>query len=164
LTRDALREAIGWAFERPVLVGATVAEAIGPTLDRDRVRAAARATHADGFVSRLPGGYDTALVEAPLSGGEAQRLGLARAWQASRLLILDDATSSLDTATEMQIGRMLTQDRGGRTRLIITHRAGTAARADAVVWLDGGRVRAIGPHVVLWQRPEYRALFAGAAT
>jgi ATP-binding cassette, subfamily B, bacterial len=162
LRHDALREAIGWAFERPVLVGATIASAIGPHLDRDRVRAAARATHADQFVSRLPEGYDTPLAGAPFSGGEVQRLGLARAWSASRLLILDDATSSLDTVTEMQIGRTLIRDRGDRTRLIITHRAATAARADAVVWLDGGRVRAVGPHAVLWHHPDYRDLFAAA--
>ena len=74
------------------------------------VRAAARATHAHDFVSRLPQGYDTLLAEAPMSGGEAQRLGLARAWHADRLLVLDDATSSLDMVTEMQISRTLTGD------------------------------------------------------
>ncbi|MDQ4112926.1 MAG: ABC transporter ATP-binding protein/permease, partial [Actinomycetota bacterium] len=104
LGHDALRTAVGVAFERPALFGTTVADAIGPgTTDRDRIVEAARATHAHEFVSLLPAGYDTPLVEAPLSGGEAQRVGLARAWHADRLLLLDDATSSLDTATEMQI-------------------------------------------------------------
>jgi ATP-binding cassette, subfamily B, bacterial RamA/AmfB len=159
LSHEALRGAVCCAFERPVLVGATVAEAIGPELDLDLVRAAARSTHAHEFVSRLPQGYHTRLTEAPMSGGEAQRLGLARAWQAERLLVLDDATSSLDMVTEMQISHTLTGDHGGRTRLIVTHRVTTAARADLVVWLEGGRVRAVGPHDQLWDEPAYREVF-----
>jgi ATP-binding cassette subfamily B protein len=160
LTHGVLRTAVGCAFERPVLVGETVGDAIRPGLAPWRVRAAAKATHAHEFVSRLPLGYDTPLADAPLSGGEAQRLGLARAWQAGRLLVLDDATSSLDMVTEMQIGRTLTDDHGRRTRLIITHRAATAARADLVVWLGDGRVRAVGPHALLWREPAYREVFA----
>jgi ATP-binding cassette subfamily B protein len=159
LSRKALRSAVGCAFERPVLVGRTVGDAIGPGLDRDRVRAAARATYAHDFVSRLPRGYETPLTEAPMSGGEAQRLGLARAWHAGRLLVLDDATSSLDMVTEMRIARALAGDHDGRTRLIITHRAATAARSDLVVWLDQGRVRAVGPHLLLWRDPHYREVF-----
>ncbi len=159
LSHEALRAAVGCAFERPVLVGGTVTDAIGLGLDADRVRAAAGATHAHGFISRLPHGYNTPLVDAPMSGGEAQRLGLARAWHAERLLVLDDATSSLDMVTEMQISRTLTEDHGRRTRLIVTHRATTAARADLVVWLEGGRVRAVGPHEVLWDQPAYRKVF-----
>jgi ATP-binding cassette subfamily B protein len=158
LSHAALRTAVGYASERPVLVGRTVAEAIGAGRDPQRLRAAAVATRAHDFVSRLPAGYDTPLTRAPLSGGEAQRLGLARAWPAERLLILDDATSSLDMVTELQIARTLTGDRR-RTRLIITHRAVTAAGADLVVWLDGGRIRDIGPHTRLWRQPAYRAVF-----
>jgi ATP-binding cassette subfamily B protein len=159
LDHDTLRTAVGCAFERPFLVGATVADAIGLGHDNETVRAAARATHADEFISRLPLGYDTPLAEAPMSGGEAQRVGLARAWHAGRLLVLDDATSSLDTVTEMRIRRTLTGDAHGVTRLIVTHRAGTAARADLVVWLEAGRVRATGPHHRLWTDPEYRGVF-----
>ncbi|HEX4701752.1 MAG TPA: ABC transporter ATP-binding protein [Pseudonocardiaceae bacterium] len=159
LDHDTLRAAIGCAFERPVLVGATVGDAIGLGLGTQQIRAAARATHAHEFVSRLPKGYDTPLTEAPMSGGEFQRLGLARAWHAGRLLVLDDAMSSLDMVTEMQISRTLTSDHGHRTRLIVTHRAATAARADLVVWLDNGRVRAVGTHEELWDRPDYRAVF-----
>ncbi|HEU5475960.1 MAG TPA: ABC transporter ATP-binding protein [Actinophytocola sp.] len=158
LTRDELRAAVACAFERPVLVGDSIADAIGPGLDPDRIHACAKAVHAHEFVSRLPEGYGTALADAPMSGGELQRLGLARAWPAERVLVLDDATSSLDMVTEMQIGQALT---GGdrRTRLIVTHRAATAARADLVVWLDGGVVRATGPHERLWDSPDYRAVF-----
>ncbi|GAA1596227.1 ABC transporter ATP-binding protein [Kribbella sancticallisti] len=160
VNRHALRAAVGCAFERPTLVGTTIGDAIshdavGPV----RTLAAARATHAHDFVSRLPEGYFTPLPKTPMSGGERQRLGLARAWPANRLLVLDDATSSLDTATEMQISNTLTQDRHHRTRLIVTHRAATAARADLVVWLDRGRVRAVGPHQELWQDASYREVF-----
>ena len=156
LSHDSLRDAVGCAFERPVLVGETVGDAIGFGADPTQ---AARATHAHEFVSRLPNGYGTALAEAPMSGGEAQRLGLARAWPAGRLLVLDDATSSLDMVTEMQISRTLTEDHGRRTRLIVTHRVSTAARADLVVWLEDGRVRAVGRHDELWEIADYQGVF-----
>jgi ATP-binding cassette subfamily B protein len=160
VNRHALRAAVGCAFERPTLVGTTVGNAIShDALTPVRTLAAARATHAHDFVGRLPDGYFTPLPKAPMSGGERQRLGLARAWPANRLLVLDDATSSLDTATELQISKTLTEDRYRRTRLIVTHRTATAARADLVVWLDRGRVRAVGPHAELWQNASYREVF-----
>ncbi|WP_405062517.1 ABC transporter ATP-binding protein/permease [Kribbella sp. NBC_01505] len=160
VSRHALRRAVGCAFERPQLVGRTIGESIAPdAINPVRTLAAARATHAHDFVSRLPNGYFTSLRRAPMSGGERQRLGLARAWPANRLLVLDDATSSLDTATERQIGRTLTEDRQLRTRLIVTHRPATAARADLVVWLDRGQVRAVAPHADLWSNTSYREVF-----
>lgn len=162
LDPHSLRDAVGCAFERPVLVGRTVGDAIGLGLEPAIVRECARATHAHEFVSRLPDGYDTPLAETPMSGGERQRLGIARAWPANRLLVLDDATSSLDMVTEMQIARTLTADHGSRrrTRLIVTHRAATAARADLVVWLEAGRIRATGTHDQLWQQHlGYREVF-----
>ncbi|MCO5989204.1 ABC transporter ATP-binding protein/permease [Actinoallomurus spadix] len=174
LSRTALRRAIGYAFARPVLFGATIAEAItggtapAPPADRSGAAAeavpaacamrAACAAQADGFIRRLPAGYGTPPDAAPLSGGELQRLGLARAFaHPGTVLVLDDATSSLDTVTEMRIGDILTRD--PRTRLIIAHRVTTAARADLVAWLDGGRIRACAPHRELWADPEYRAVF-----
>jgi ATP-binding cassette, subfamily B, bacterial len=169
LSRAALREAIGCAFDRPVLVGASVSAAIGAGRPTAEVRAAARAVYADDFLSRLPEGYDTPLTRAPMSGGEAQRAGLARAWYAQRLLVLDDATSSLDMVTEMLVTAALTGESpdgpaaADRTRLLITHRAHIAARADLVVWLDAGRVRAVGRHHELWRRPAYRAVFGATA-
>jgi ATP-binding cassette, subfamily B, bacterial len=150
---------VACAFERPALVGKTIIDAIGPGVDQTLVHSAARAVHAHEFISRLPEGYHTRLTDAPMSGGELQRLGLARAWRAERLLVLDDATSSLDMVTEMQIGNTLLGEADERTRLIITHRAATAARADLVVWLDSGRIRKIGPHDTLWESAEYRAVF-----
>ncbi|MFI0404412.1 ABC transporter ATP-binding protein [Actinomadura sp. 3N508] len=163
LSRKALRRAVGYAFDRPFLFGGTVLDAIAFGSDRPpepRLRAAAKAACADGFIRRLPREYGTPLADVPMSGGERQRIGLARAFaHAGRLLILDDATSSLDTATELRITEALLGPLSDRTRLIIAHRAGTAARADQVIWLDGGRVRAQGPHRVLWGDPAYRAVF-----
>jgi ATP-binding cassette subfamily B protein len=124
------------------------------------IERAARLAHADEFVRRLPAGYATPLRDTPLSGGQVQRLGLARAFaQDCRLLVLDDATSSLDTVTEMRIAEATAAARAGCTRVVVAHRAGTAARADLVVWLDGGRVRAVGRHAELWHDASYRAVF-----
>jgi ATP-binding cassette subfamily B protein len=186
LRRDELRAAVGVGFARPALLGETLADTIAlgltgscerePDEDgvrdavrdgvRDAVHSAARAASADAFIRRLPLGYDTPCAEAPLSGGEVQRLGLARAFAQARngrMLILDDATSSLDTATELEVTRALRERLRTPTRLIVAHRAATAARADQVVWLAGrdagGGVRAIGPHRRLWRDPDYRALF-----
>ncbi|MEU4832452.1 ABC transporter ATP-binding protein [Streptosporangium sp. NPDC023615] len=189
LSSEALRAAVGYAFERPVLLGGTVGGTVALGADdapasasvpgspsgsgrdprcasgRDEVvRAAARAARADAFVRRLPLGYDTPLEEAPMSGGERQRLGLARAFaQGRRLLVLDDATSSLDTVTERQVARALSGELRDRTRLIVTHRAATAAAADRVIWLDDGRVRAFADHRSLWADPAYRAVFQAEA-
>jgi ABC-type polar amino acid transport system ATPase subunit/tRNA A-37 threonylcarbamoyl transferase component Bud32 len=160
---EALREAIAYAFADPALPGDTIEAAIALAphpVPTHRVREAARAAQADAFIRRLPRGYLTPLAEAPLSGGERQRLGLARALaHGGRLVVLDDATSSLDTITEAVVARAFDQALSGRTRLVVTHRAAIAARADEVAWLDQGRIRARGPHAELWQDPEYRAVF-----
>ncbi|GAA3023588.1 ABC transporter ATP-binding protein [Streptosporangium longisporum] len=204
LSQEALRAAVGYAFERPVLLGGTVGAAVALGADLpapgppspsgpdpassagpagsassgrvprhapryasggdEVVRTAARAARADDFVRRLPLGYDTPLEEAPMSGGERQRLGLARAFaQGRRLLVLDDATSSLDTVTERQVARALSGELRDRTRLIVTHRVATAAAADRVIWLDDGRIRACAAHGVLWADPAYRAVFQADA-
>jgi ATP-binding cassette subfamily B protein len=168
LTDSALRAAVAYAFERPHLLGATIREAIAYGSDRAdmaSVEASACTAHADQFIRRLPDGYDTRLDRAPLSGGETQRLGLARALFAdARILVLDDATSSLDTVTEFEVTEAITHAMAGRTRLVAAHRASTAARADLVAWLDHGRVRALAPHATLWADAEYRALFAAAVS
>jgi ATP-binding cassette subfamily B protein len=96
-----------------------------------------------------------------MSGGELQRLGLARAILVdAAVIVLDDATSSLDTATEVKVTDALERVLTGRTSLVVAHRTATAARADLVAWLDAGRVRALAPHPVLWADPDYRAVFA----
>jgi ATP-binding cassette subfamily B protein len=158
--------AVGYAFARPVLFGRTVRDALvagRPTATDAEVERAARAAGAADFVHRLPQGYDTALDGLPLSGGERQRLGLARAVVHDRpVTVLDDATSSLDSVTEAEVGRALADSLHGRTRLVVAHRASTASRADLVAWLDQGRIRSLGTHHKLCQLPEYRALFAPA--
>ena len=163
LSHDQLRSAVGFAFERPALVGDTIEEAIelgSPDRAKTDIRRAATTARADTFIERLPQGYSTELAAAPLSGGELQRLGLARAFaHPYRVLILDDATSSLDTVTERQVGAVLASANRGQTRLIIAHRAATAARTDLVAWLDHGTVRSLRPHRELWRDPDYRALF-----
>src|SRR5262249_14239543 len=104
LSRKELRGAVGFAFERPALGGDTIEEAIdfgSRSRTSAKARQAAAAAHADTFIERLPAGYATELAAAPLSGGETQRLGLARAFARDyRVLVLDDATSSLDVVTE----------------------------------------------------------------
>ncbi|MPY60154.1 ABC transporter ATP-binding protein [Streptomyces spongiae] len=163
LDRGELRGAIAYAFERPALLGESVEDTIAfgvPRPARARVREAALAARADSFVRRLPDGYATPVADAPLSGGEAQRLGLARAFaRDSRVIVLDDALSSLDTITEHHITEALLRPDEGRTRLLVAHRASTASRADTVVWLDEGKVRAVGPHTELRQLAGYREVF-----
>jgi len=158
-----LRRAIGYGFARPALFGDTVGEAIAFGHDAppdDQLEEAARAARADDFIRLLPEGYATPLAQAPMSGGETQRMGLARTFaHAGRVLVLDDVAASLDTVTEHHISRVLTGALGDRTRLVVGHRASTVARMDAVIWLDGGRVRAMAPHHELWQNPDYRVLF-----
>ncbi|MFF7988479.1 ATP-binding cassette domain-containing protein [Kitasatospora xanthocidica] len=159
LAPSELRHAVGYAFARPVLVGRTVRETLagaGP--------AEAAAARTDGLLQRLPRGWDTPLDELHLSGGESQRLGLARLLaRPTRVIVLDDATSGLDLATEYLVTEALDRATHGRTRLVVAHRAAVAARADLVAWLDGGRLRALAPHSALLAHPDYRAALADTA-
>jgi ATP-binding cassette subfamily B protein len=159
-----LRTAISFGFERPALIGETLHDAIAFGATRPplyRIVEAATAARADDFIRHLPRGYHTLLSEAPMSGGELQRVGLARTFaHIGRVVILDDVAASLDTVTEHHISRVLIQGALGTiTRLIIAHRISTAAAADFVVWLEQGAVRAVAPHSQLWGNPEYRDLF-----
>lgn len=158
-----LHRAVAYSFARPARLGTTVADDVGygaTPVARADIERAARAARADDFIRRLPAGYDTPLNQAPLSGGERQRLGIARALvRPARVLVLDDATSSLDTATEAQVNDALQELRVGRTTIVVAHRASTAARADTVIWLDEGRVRSMASHEQLWSDPAYRAIF-----
>ncbi|WP_030931079.1 ABC transporter ATP-binding protein [Streptomyces sp. NRRL S-646] len=168
LRRDELRRAVAYGFERPVLLGETFADAIGfgaRTPCDEELVARARAARADAFIRHMPAGYASRVAETPVSGGEAQRVGLARAFlQARRVLVLDDVAASLDTVTEHHISQVLTGALADRTRLIVTHRASTAARADLVVWLADGAVRALGTHHTLWADPGYRSTFQPLST
>lgn len=161
-SRAALRGAVTYAFERPAPVGQSVRDSIALGGHPERAEAAARAACADGFIRKLPEGYETPLEHAPFSGGETQRLGLARALASTgeglRVIVLDDATAALDTVTESRVSAAMGRATAGRTRIVVAHRAAAAARADLVAWLDGGRLRALAPHRELWSEPEYRAL------
>jgi ATP-binding cassette subfamily B protein len=162
-----LRRAVSYAFERPALLGRTIHDMIAygrPDASRAEVEAAARAAQADRFIRLLPDGYDTPLTRAPMSGGELQRLGLARVvLSGARVIVLDDATSSLDTATEVKVSAALERVLAGRTSLVVANRAATAARADLVAWVDDGRIRELAPHAALWSDADYRAVFAAEA-
>jgi ATP-binding cassette, subfamily B, bacterial len=151
--RVQLRQAVGYAFERPILVGSTIAEAIGYAAST-RIEPAAVVADADGFIRRLPRGYATPLADAPLSDSERRRIGLARAVaQQPRVLVLDDVAASVDAVSEPEV-------LAGRTRIVVAHRAETAAAADRVAWLENGVLRAIGPHEVLMDEPDYEALWS----
>ncbi|HEX6355298.1 ABC transporter ATP-binding protein [Actinophytocola sp.] len=163
---DELPRAVAHAFERPVLLGDTVGDAITfgdhPT-GQDAVTEALRASDAAEFVARLPQRLDTPVDTLHASGGEYQRLGLARAFSREpRLLVLDDALSSVDTITERRITGALGRQRA--TRIVVTARISTASNADLVVWLHDGRVAATGPHQTLLAEPGYRELFGGQLT
>ena len=148
----SLRHAIGVISQDPFLFSATVRENIkfgAPDLDDAEVENVARLAQAHEFVTRLPKGYDTVIGERgiTLSGGQRQRLAIARALAVDpRVLILDDATASVDASTEARIRVGLREAMRNRTTLIIAHRLSTIALADEVVVLDDGRIAARGTH------------------
>jgi ATP-binding cassette subfamily B protein len=166
LSHDTLRSLIGYGFEHPALLGDTISGAIAfgvSARSDDEVVAGAQRAAADEFVRRLPDGYANPLALTPLSGGEAQRIGLARAFaHEGRVLILDDVAASLDTVTEFHITSVLTGALASRTRIVVAHRISTASRADTVIWLEDGAVRAVAPHAALWSDLRYRAIFDSA--
>jgi ABC-type multidrug transport system fused ATPase/permease subunit len=148
----SLRRAIGIVSQDPFLFSATVRENIAfgalDATDED-VERAARLAQAHEFISELPEGYDTVIGERgiTLSGGQRQRVAIARALVVDpRILILDDATASVDATTEARIRLALREVMKGRTTIIIAHRLSTIALADELVVLDGGRVAARGTH------------------
>jgi ABC-type multidrug transport system fused ATPase/permease subunit len=148
----SLRHAIGVISQDPFLFSATVRENImfgAPELEDAEVKNIARLAQAHEFVERLPDGYNTVIGERgiTLSGGQRQRLAIARALAVDpRVLILDDATASVDASTEARIRVGLREAMRNRTTLIIAHRLSTIALADEIVVLDDGRIAARGTH------------------
>ncbi len=164
----SLRQAVAIVSDDPFLFSETVAENIayarmgGPPVPREAIEQAARRAQAHEFIERLPDGYDTRVGERglTLSGGQRQRMAIARALLADpRVLILDDATSSVDASTERQIKLALDEAMEGRTTFIVAHRLSTIALADEIVVLDHGRVTAHGNHEELLEASElYREI------
>jgi ABC-type multidrug transport system fused ATPase/permease subunit len=162
----SLRRAIGVIAQDPFLFSTTVRDNIAfglPDLTDDEVERVARLAEAHEFIERLPQGYDTVIGERgiTLSGGQRQRIAIARALAVDpRILILDDATASVDATTEARIRAGLREVMQGRTTLIIAHRLSTIALADEVVVLDRGRVCARGTHDELLETSSvYREIY-----
>lgn len=148
-TQRSLREMIAFVPQRPFLFLDTIAAniAFGRPFSMEEIVAAAKKAHADEFISKLPQGYHTVLSETGknLSGGQQQRLAIARALvKKAPILIMDEATSSLDTVSENYIKSAIKELRGQMTQIIIAHRLSTIEDADKIVYLEGGRKIAEG--------------------
>ena len=162
VSRSSLRSRIGMVLQDTWLFGGTIAENIGygrPEATEDEIVEAARAAHADNFIRSLPRGYQTKISDdgGNLSAGEKQLITIARAFAAQpQLLILDEATSSVDTRTELLIQQAMAELRRDRTRFIIAHRLSTIRDADRILVIDGGRIVEQGSHADLTkQRGAY---------
>jgi subfamily B ATP-binding cassette protein MsbA len=159
VTLRSLRDQIGMVTQDTVLFDDTIASNIAyglPQATREQVEAAARAAHAHDFIVTLPDGYDTRIGERGqrLSGGQRQRLAIARALlKNSPILILDEATSSLDAESERLVQDALMTLLLNRTSFVIAHRLSTVRRADAIIVLERGRIAEIGRHDELVARP-----------
>ena len=168
VTTDSVRAAIGLVMEDAFLFSDSVRANIAygrPDATEEQVRAAASAAEADRFIEELPQGYDTVVGEQglTLSGGQRQRVALARALLADpRILLLDDATSAIDAATEAEIHATLRRVMAGRTTILIAHRRSTLQLADRIAVLDEGHLVDVGTAAELEQRCSlYRLLLSG---
>jgi ATP-binding cassette subfamily B protein len=168
VTFDSLRSQVGVVFEETFLFSNSVRDNIAygrPGATEEEVMAAARAAEAHDFITALPNGYGTVLGESgyTLSGGQRQRIALARAILTDpRVLVLDDATSSLDARVEAEIHATLRRLMRGRTTLLVAHRRSTLRLADRIAVVDEGRVVDTGTHDELMTRCRlYRSLLAG---
>ncbi|MDM0011323.1 ABC transporter ATP-binding protein [Variovorax sp. J22P168] len=152
------RRHVGLVLQEPFLFFGTIAQNIAygkPDATREEIVAAARAAHAHDFILRLAHGYDSLVGERGqgLSGGERQRISIARALLIDpRILILDEATSAVDTETEKEIQKALDNLVKGRTTIAIAHRLSTLRKADRLVVMDRGEVVEVGPHDALMEK------------
>lgn len=166
LSLDSLRSQIGIVLQETFLFSVTIAENIAygrPDATRDEIIAAAKAAQAHDFISAMPEAYDTEVGErgVTLSGGQKQRIAIARALLLDpRILILDDATASVDTETEHEIQQALRSLMEGRTLFVIAQRISTVQNADQILVLSDGRIVERGSHIELLQRDGfYRELY-----
>lgn len=166
ISRESLRQQLGVVLQQSFLFSESVLENIRYgrlSATDEEVFAAARLAHADGFIRRLPQGYHTILSERgdDLSGGQRQLLSIARAILADpAILILDEATSSVDTRTELLIQQALDQLMRQRTSFVIAHRLSTISNADQVIVIEGGRIAEQGTHATLLaKRGVYHRLY-----
>jgi ATP-binding cassette subfamily B protein len=152
LTRDNLRQTFGMVLQDTWLFHGTISENIGYGRENatdEEIVAAAEAAHVDHFVRTLPDGYETVIDDdaTNVSAGEKQLLTIARAFLADpRILILDEATSSVDTRTEVLIQRAMSRLMTGRTTFVIAHRLSTIRDADTILVMDHGRIVEQGTH------------------
>ena len=165
-TQDHLRKAIGMVLQKNTLFSGTVRENLcwgKENASDDEIREACRIACVDEFIDRLEDGYDTVLGQGGvnLSGGQKQRLCIARAiLKKPRILILDDSTSALDTATEQKINDGLKDALPDMTKIIISQRISSVSHGDQIIVLDDGRVNAVGTHEELLRDNEiYRDIF-----
>lgn len=156
MSREELRSHIGMVLQDTWLFGGTIAENIAygapAGISHDKIVAAARATHVDRFVRTLPDGYETVLDDegSNVSVGEKQLITIARAFLAEpAILVLDEATSSVDTRTEVLIQHAMAQLRSGRTSFVIAHRLSTIRDADVILVMENGAIVEQGPHDAL---------------
>ncbi|NLV74586.1 MAG: ABC transporter ATP-binding protein [Chloroflexi bacterium] len=158
VTIDSLRNQIGIVLQETRLFGSTIGENISfgrPEATQEEIEAAARAAAAHEFIEAMPDGYKTGVGERgeTLSGGQRQRIAIARALLMDpRILLLDDATSSVDTDTEQQIQAALQRLMVGRTSFVIAQRVSTVRQADLILVIDSGRIVASGKHAELIQQ------------
>jgi ATP-binding cassette subfamily B protein len=164
------RRHIGLVLQEPFLFFGTIAENIAygkPDATREEIMAAARAAHAHEFILRLPQGYDSLVGERgqALSGGERQRISIARALLIDpRILIMDEATSSVDTTTEKEIQKALDNLVQGRTTIAVAHRLSTLRKANRLVVMDRGRIVEVGSHDELMAKEgHYHRLYEAQA-
>ena len=164
-TQQSLREQISFVPQKPFLFLDTVAEniAFGQNFTREEIILAAKRAHADEFIQNLPKGYDTQLQETGknLSGGQQQRLAIARALvKKAPILVMDEATSSLDALSESKIKQAINELRGEVTQILIAHRLSTIEHADKIIFLEHGRKVAEGTREQLMETcPQFRVMW-----